>query len=228
MILETDFTVGAPPDRVLLALLDLEALGACLPGASLRPIDGDSTLQGPLRPRVAGSEMECVGTLRAVDVDEDGRSASAMLRVRQVGGPAFATALLRGRLDEADGGTRVALSADGRLAAPGVSEDESRPEAERLLAELGASLQSSLAERAAHPAAEAAPAPEPAAAAAPSPERPPVAAPPAEKRRALPVHPAAAVGAVGAVGAAGAVVAAALLRGKRWRPAVWVEIRYRW
>jgi len=225
MILETDFTVGAPPDRVLLALLDLEALGACLPGASLRPIDGDSTFQGTLRPRVAGAEVECVGTLRAVDVDEDGRSATAALRVRQVGGPAFATALLRGRLDEADGGTRVAVSVDGRLAAPGVSEDESRPEAERLLGELAERLQSSLADRAARPAAEAAPAPEPAAAAAPSPERPPVAAPATERRRALPVHPAAAAG---AVGAAGAVVAAALLRSKRWRPAVWVEIRYRW
>ena len=223
MILETDFTVGAPPDRVLLALLDLEALGACLPGASLRPIDGDSTFQGTLRPRIAGSEVECVGTLRAVDVDEDGRSASAALRVRQVGGPAFATALLRGRLDEADGGTRVAVSVDGRLAATGVAEDECRPEAERLLGELAARLQSSLADRAARPAAEAAP--EPAPAAAPSPERPPVAAPATEKRRALPVHPAAAVG---AVGAAGAVVAAALLRSKRWRPAAWVEIRYRW
>jgi uncharacterized protein len=223
MILETDFTVGAPPDRVLLALLDLEALGACLPGASLRPIDGDSTFQGTLRPRVAGAEVECVGTLRAVDVDEDGHSTSAALRVRQVGGPAFATALLRGRLDEADGGTRVAVSVEGRLAAPGVSEDASRPEAERLLGELAERLQSSLADRAARPPAEAAP--EPAAAATPSPERPPVAAPATEKRRALPVHPTAAAG---AVGAAGAVVAAALLRSKRRRPAAWVEIRYRW
>jgi uncharacterized protein len=218
MILETDFTVGAPPDRVLLALLDLEALGACLPGASLRPIDGDSTFQGTLRPRVAGAEVECVGTLRAVDVDEDGRSASAALRVRQVDGPAFATALLRGSLDEADGGTRVAFSVDGRLAAPAVTEDESRPEAERLLGELAERLQSSLADRAARPEHE------PVAAAAPSPERPPVAAPATEKRRALPIHPAAA----GAVGAAGAVVAAALLGSKRRRPAAWVEIRYRW
>src|SRR5438094_833266 len=129
MILETDFTVAAPADRVWSALLDLEAFGACLPGASLRRIDGDSTLQGTLRPRVAGAEVECIGTLRAVDADEDGRSASSALRVRQVGGPAFATALLRGRLEEADGGTRVAVSVDGRLAAPGVSEDASRPEA---------------------------------------------------------------------------------------------------
>ena len=209
MILETDFTVPATPDRVWNALLDLDALGACLPGASLSRVDGDSTLQGAVRPQVNGSELPCIGTLRAVDADEDGRSASAALHVHQVGGPGFATALLRGKVAEADGGSRVAVSLDGRVAAPGVSEDASRPEAERLLGELAARLESSLAERATQ--AEAAP-----AAPAPAPS----------ERRGPPVHPAAALGAVGAAGAV--ALAAALLRGKRTRRGAWVEIRYRW
>jgi carbon monoxide dehydrogenase subunit G len=224
MILETDFTVPATPDRVWNALLDLDALGACLPGARLSRVDGDSTLQGAVRPQVNGSELPCIGTLRAVDADEDGRSASAALHVHQVGGPGFATALLRGKVAEADGGSRVAVSLDGRVAAPGVSEDASRPEAERLLGELAARLESSLAERATQ--AEAAPA----APAAPiaSPDRSPLAAPaPApSERRGPPVHPAAALGAVGAAGAV--ALAAALLRGKRTRRGAWVEIRYRW
>jgi len=224
MILETDFTVPATPDRVWNALLDLDALGACLPGASLSRVDGDSTLQGAVRPQVNGRELPCIGTLRAVDADEDGRSASAALHVHQVGGPGFATALLRGKVAEADGGSRVAVSLDGRVAAPGVSEDASRPEAERLLGELAARLESSLAERATQ--AEAAPA----APAAPiaSPDRSPLAAPaPApSERRGPPVHPAAALGAVGAAGAV--ALAAALLRGKRTRRGAWVEIRYRW
>jgi len=224
MILETDFTVPATPDRVWNALLDLDALGACLPGASLSRVDGDSTLQGAVRPQVNGSELPCIGTLRAVDADEDGRSASAALHVHQVGGPGFATALLRGKVAEADGGSHVAVSLDGRVAAPGVSEDASRPEAERLLGELAARLESSLAERATQ--AEAAPA----APAAPiaSPDRSPLAAPaPApSERRGPPVHPAAALGAVGAAGAV--ALAAALLRGKRTRRGAWVEIRYRW
>ena len=224
MILETDFTVPATPDRVWNALLDLDALGACLPGASLSRVDGDSTLQGAVRPQVNGSELPCIGTLRAVDADEDGRSASAALHVHQVGGPGFATALLRGKVAEADGGSRVAVSLDGRVAAPGVSEDASRPEAERLLGELAARLESSLAERATQ--AEAAPA-APAAPTA-SPDRSPLAAPaPApSERRGPPVHPAAALSAVGAAGAV--ALAAALLRGKRTRRGAWVEIRYRW
>jgi carbon monoxide dehydrogenase subunit G len=227
MILETDFTVPATPDRVWNALLDLDALGACLPGASLSRVDGDSTLQGAVRPQVNGSELPCIGTLRAVDADEDGRSASAALHMHQVGGPGFATALLRGTVAEADGGSRVAVSVDGRVAAPGVSEDASRPEAERLLGELAASLESSLAER----ASKAEPAPAPVAVApTASADRPPLAAPaPAPSaRRGPPVHPAAALGAVGAAGAV--AVAAALLRGKRTRTrrGAWVEIRYRW
>ena len=225
MILETDFTVPATPDRVWNALLDLDALGACLPGASLSRVDGDSTLQGGVRPQVNGSELPCIGTLRAVDADEDGRSASAALHMHQVGGPGFATALLRGKVAEADGGSRVAVSVDGRVAAPGVSEDASRPEAERLLGELAASLESSLSER----ASKAEPAPAPVAAApTASTDRPPLAAPaPApSERRGPPVHPAAALGAVGVAGAV--AVAAALLRGKRARRGAWVEIRYRW
>jgi len=190
----------------------------------LRLLCPPATLQGAVRPQVNGSELPCIGTLRAVDADEDGRSASAALHVHQVGGPGFATALLRGKVAEADGGSRVAVSLDGRVAAPGVSEDASRPEAERLLGELAARLESSLAERATQ--AEAAPA-APAAPTA-SADRSPLAAPaPApSERRGPPVHPAAALGAVGAAGAV--ALAAALLRGKRTRRGAWVEIRYRW
>ena len=214
MILETDFTVPATPDRVWNALLDLDALGACLPGASLSRVDGDSTLQGAVRPQVNGSELPCIGTLRAVDADEDGRSASAALHMHQVGGPGFATALLRGKVAEADGGSRVAVSVDGRVAAPGVSEDASRPEAERLLGELAASLESSLASarprRSRRPRRlPPHPPPRPTARRSPRPPRRPPSA--AGRRSTRPPHsaPWALAGAV--------ALAAALLRGKRAR-----------
>jgi uncharacterized protein len=215
MILETAFTIEAPAGKVFAALLDLEALAACLPGASLEPVSGDATLQGALRPTVGGAARDCVGTLRAVDADEDGRSASAALQAREVAGPGFATALLRGKVTEADGGSRVELAVDGRVAAPGVSEDDARPEAERLLGELAASLEPSLAERAAK-------VPEPAP--EPEPEAPPLAAAAESARRALPVPVGAALG---TAAAAGAAVLAVLLR-RRPRRGAWVEIRYRW
>jgi uncharacterized protein len=224
MILESDFTVSAPPDRVWPALLDLEALAASLPGASLEPVDGDAALQGTLRPQLGGAEVECFGALRAVDADEDGRNASAALRVREAAGPGFATALLRGRVEASDGGARVVVTVDGRVAAPGVTEDAAQPEAERLLGELVAGWEQRVAERAARPVAEPIPAEAPAAAPAPSPDRPPLAPPSPAERRGLPVP----VGAAGAVGAAAVAGLAAVLLGRRKRRSAVFEIRYRW
>jgi carbon monoxide dehydrogenase subunit G len=231
MNLETAFTVDAPPDRVFAALLDLAALGACLPGARLEAVSGDSTLQGALRPQVGGKAVDCIGTLRAVDADEDGRSASAALRARQVAGPGFATALLRGQVSDEGGASRVRVTVDGRVAAPGVSEDAARPDAERLLGELVEALKPSLAERA--PKAELAPAlaPEPDAR-PPTPDAPTPDAPSPEPaspldaaRRTLPVPAGAALG---AAGAAGAAVLGAVLLGRRKRRGAFIEIRYRW
>ena len=229
MILETDFTVAAPADRVFAELLDLAALAACLPNADLRPVDGDAALLGTLKPQLAGSAVECVGTLRPIDVDEDGRTASCGLRVRQAEGSAFAVGTLRSRVVEANGSTRVWMSLEGRLAALEIPEERARGEAERLLKELASSLEKSIAVRAARPApprpeaAKAPPAPPPPEAAkapppAPRPlERP---APPAPQR--VPA-PAAAAGAAGVIG-----ILLALLFGRRKRKGAWLEIRYRW
>jgi carbon monoxide dehydrogenase subunit G len=224
MNLESDFTVSAPADRVWDELQDLEALAACLPGSSMRAVDGDHLLQGVLRPRIADRSVDCTATLRPIDVDEDSRSASCVLRVHQAGGPAFASAALRARVDEAGGSTRVSLSLDGRVAALELSEESARGEAERLLAELAASLEESIAERAARPAPRRQPAPAAPAAERPAaraaggePETPPGAA-------GLPVPAAAGAGAAGVLALA---LAAALGRRVRRRSA-WFEIRYRW
>jgi uncharacterized protein len=217
MILETGFKVTAPAGRVWQALLDVQALAACLPGSDLRPVEGDSNYEGALRPTIGGDAVACTGTLRAIDVDEDGRYASAALRVHQDGGPAFATALLRGHVTENGDGARVDIVLDGRVAGPGLSEDVAKPEAERLLGELASSLCDSVAERASKPV----PAPEPArAAAAPSRPAPEPAPPEPSGLRGVPT--------AAAVGAAGAAAVTALLLGRRKRRGAFVEIRYRW
>jgi len=225
MRLETDFTVAAPADRVWSELLDLDALAACLPGSELRRVNGAGTLQGALRPRVAGAELECVGTLKPVDVDEDGRSASWLLRARQVDAPGFVTSTLRCRVQDAGGATRLSLSAEGRIASTEVSEDEARPEVERLLGELGSSLERSLSERASRPAAEA-PAPRPGAEPSEARARPLAPAPPAPAS-APARSPAGQLAAPAAAGAGALALALALLT-RRKRRGAWVEIRYRW
>lgn len=219
MRLETEFTVSAPPDRVWAELLDIEELGACLPGAAMARVNGDQTLQGKLAPTIGASALDLVATMRAVDVDEDGHSASCSLRVREAGGPGFASGLLRARVDGSNGASRVSLTLDGRLATTEISEDRVRGEAERLLGELAENLKKSLGERASRAAPAAA---APAAAQTPAvraPEAPPSAP-------SAPSVPAPLVGA----GAAGLLaLLLALLFGRRARRrGVWFEIRYRW
>jgi carbon monoxide dehydrogenase subunit G len=220
MRLETEFTVSAPADRVWAELLDIEQLGACMPGAALARVDGDQTLQGKLTPTIGASPLDLVATMRPVDVDEDGRSASCSLSVREAAGSGFASGLLRARVDGSNGATRVSVTVDGRLAATGVAEERVRGDAERLLGELAENLQRSLGERASRPV--------PATTAPPaSPHTPTVRAP--EAAPTAPSAPAVPARLAGA-GAAGLLaLLLALLFGRRARRrGVWFEIRYRW
>jgi uncharacterized protein len=224
MLLDTDFIVHAPADRVWSELLDIDALAGCVPGSALSRLNGEGTLQGELRTQIAGSPRTFVATLRPVDVDEDGRSSSCSLRVRQADGPAFATGLLRARVDDSGQGARVSLALDGRLAATGVAEESVRGEAERLLSELASNLERSLGERASRPAAAEAPAPSrPALAAAPA-RAPEPSTPAATSSLPVPAPVAAGAGAAGLL----ALLLALLFRRRSRRRALWLEIRYRW
>jgi carbon monoxide dehydrogenase subunit G len=224
MQLETEFTVSAPADRVWAELLDIEALSACLPGSAMTRVNGDWTMQGKLAPTIGSSPLDLVATLRPVEVEEDGRSASCLLRARESAGPGFASGLIRARVDGSNGATRVFVSLDGRLAATGVTEDRVRGEAERLLSELAHNLERSLGERASRPA----PKPAAAAPAAPAPSKTPALRPPVETPSAQPSSPVPApLAGAGAVGLLALLLA--LLFGRRSRRrGVWLEIRYRW
>jgi carbon monoxide dehydrogenase subunit G len=179
MIVETEITISASAERVWEELSDLGALAAVIPGSQLKRVDGDSMLQGTLRPEIGGSAIDCIGTLRPLDLDEDGRSASCYFRFRQAHGPGFATGTLRGRVSGSDGSARVALALEGRLAAPGMDETTARDDADELLATLAAGLEKSLAERASRPAAVKAPeAPVPSSAASRPPAAPARSGPP--------------------------------------------------
>jgi len=225
MLLDTDFIVDAPADRVWSELLDVDSLAACLPGSALSRVNGEGTLQGELRTQIAGAPRAFVATLRPVDVDEDGRSSSCSIRVRQSDGPGFAAGLIRTRVDDSGDGARVSLAVEGRLA--GVAEESARGEAERLLSELASNLERSLGERASRPAPKPAAAPAPAAT-----ERPgPAAVPRAPEPAAAPSLPSLPVPAPVAAGAGAGLLALllALLFGRRSRRrGLWFEIRYRW
>jgi carbon monoxide dehydrogenase subunit G len=227
MIVNTDFTVRAPADRVWAALSDLETLATSLPGSAMQRLNGDGAFHGSLRPDLGAASADCVGSLQPLDLDEDSLTASCAFRVRQADGVAFATGTLRGRVERDGDSARVLLTLDGRLAAPGVDETSAQADADRLLASIASSLEKNLAERAARAPAPA-PEPEPARPAASAALRPAAAPAGAPSTPAAPIQaPRSGTVGLGLAGLVGFVLALLLGRRKR-RRRVWLEIRNPW
>jgi carbon monoxide dehydrogenase subunit G len=167
MKLEQSFSVQAPLGEVWSALIDVERVAPCLPGAEITERGEDGEYHGTFSVRLGPTSAAYRGTLRLDSVDEAAREATMSAKGTDKRGQGGASATIVNRLREEDGGTRVDVTADftitGRLASfgrSGMIEDISK----RLLRDFADCLQATLA---APPAATAEPQP---AAPAPSDE----------------------------------------------------------
>jgi len=70
MILDNEFTVDAPVDRVWAYFLDVPNLAPCLPGATLVGDDGDGTYEGKVVAALGPVKLNFSGTARIVSADE--------------------------------------------------------------------------------------------------------------------------------------------------------------
>ena len=192
MRLEQTFEVPAPIDRVWAALIDLERVAPCLPGAAITGRDDDGTYRGEFTVKLGPTTANYRGTIRIESADEASRTATLAAKGSDKRGQGGATATIVNTLAETEsGGTRVEAVTDfaitGRLASfgrGGMIKDISN----RLLRDFAACLQSRLeaapapaapamtAEEAAASAGAAAPL-DPTAAPAPTPAQPPPPAP---------------------------------------------------
>ena len=199
MNLEQSFTVAAPVEQVWAALIDVERVAPCLPGAQITGHDGEGTYQGTFSVRIGPTTAAYNGTLKMESLDEAAHTAVMSARGTDKRGQGGATATITSVLRQEGAATLVEVNTDfsitGRLARfgrGGMIEDISK----RMLRDFGNCLQESLAhespEAAATPEAEAAgavaaaaPAGAPGAAPpAPSPATPP----PPPRAPAKPVH----------------------------------------
>jgi uncharacterized protein len=193
MRMEQSFEVQAPLEQVWSALIDLERVAPCLPGAAITGRDDDGTYRGTFSVKLGPMTASYNGTIKVDDVDEAAHVATLKAKGTDKRGQGGANATIVNTLSDRDGATHVDAVTDftitGRLAQfgrGGIMEDVSN----RLMRDFAACLSQRLGEGA--PAA-AAPAPEapsgaevtagdaPAeavAAAAPSPSTPPPAATP--------------------------------------------------
>jgi carbon monoxide dehydrogenase subunit G len=147
MKLEQSFEVQAPLDEVWAALVDVERVAPCLPGAAVTGRNDDGTYNGTFTIKIGPTTASYTGKLEMQDIDESSHSATMHAQGSDKRGQGGATATISSKLSSSDGQTRVEVVTDyhitGRLARfgrGGMIEDIS----ERLLREFASRLQASL------------------------------------------------------------------------------------
>lgn len=147
MKLEQSFEVQAPIDQVWAALVDVERVAPCLPGASVTGRNDDGSYNGSFMIKIGPTTASYTGKLEMQSIDESSHTATMHAQGSDKRGQGGATATISSRLSPLDGRTQVDVATDyhitGRLARfgrGGMIEDIS----ERLLREFASRLQASL------------------------------------------------------------------------------------
>jgi carbon monoxide dehydrogenase subunit G len=201
MKLEQSFSVAAPADEVWKALIDVERVAPCLPGAEITEAGEDGTYSGTFTVKLGPTTASYNGTLKLDSLDEAARTATMSARGTDKRGQGGASATIVSTIREAGGETTVDVVTDftitGRLARfgrSGMIQDISN----RLMRDFAACLQATMAPAAEAGAPEAAaaevrpavpaasPAPAPTTAPPPTPEPAPAPPTPTPRPRAVP------------------------------------------
>jgi carbon monoxide dehydrogenase subunit G len=122
--LEQSFEVDAPVEQVWTALIDLEKVAPCLPGASITGHDDDGTYHGEFQVKLGPTTASYRGTVRIESADADAHTATLAARGSDKRGQGGASATIVNTLHATEsGGTRVEAVTDftitGRLASFG-------------------------------------------------------------------------------------------------------------
>jgi carbon monoxide dehydrogenase subunit G len=167
MKLEQSFTVAAPVEQVWDALVDVERIAPCLPGAEITGQGPDGSYEGNFTVKLGPTTASYRGSLKMDSLDEASHTATMHAKGTDKRGQGGANATIVSTLREDGGETTVDVVTDftitGRLARfgrGGMIEDISR----RMMRDFSQCLQATIASEPARGAAAATEAP---AAAAP-------------------------------------------------------------
>jgi carbon monoxide dehydrogenase subunit G len=149
MKLEQSFEVAAPLERVWEALIDVERVAPCLPGAAITGRNDDGSYSGTFKVKIGPTSASYSGKLAMENVDESAHTATMQAHGTDKRGQGGAQASIISSLSDTGGGaTRVEVVTDyritGRLARfgrGGMIEDISN----RLLGDFANCLQTTLA-----------------------------------------------------------------------------------
>lgn len=147
MRLEQSFEVAAPIERVWAALIDVERVAPCLPGAEITEAGDDGSYRGTFTVKLGPTTASYRGELRLERASESAREATMQAKGQDKRGQGSAKATIVSRLHEEGELTRVEVDTDftitGRLARfgrGGMIEDVSN----RLLRDFAECLQRSI------------------------------------------------------------------------------------
>ena len=149
MNLEQSFTVAAPVEQVWAALIDVERVAPCLPGAAITGKDDEGNYQGTFVVKLGPTTANYRGGLKMESLDEATHTAVMSAKGTDKRGQGGATATITSVLRQEGAATLVEVNTDfsitGRLARfgrGGMIEDISK----RMLRDFGNCLQESLAQ----------------------------------------------------------------------------------
>jgi carbon monoxide dehydrogenase subunit G len=111
MELHHEFTVPVPVDDAWRALLDIERVAPCLPGATVEDYDG-KTVTGSVKVKVGPITVTYRGTAVFEEQDEEAHRMVLAASGRETRGQGTARATVTGTLTERDGGTAVSVRTD--------------------------------------------------------------------------------------------------------------------
>ena len=123
MRFENSFAVESPVDDVWAALLDIERVAPCMPGAEVLERSGEDAYKVGIRVRVGPISMTYRGDVEITQRDESRHVATMNASARETKGHGTADAEIQMALQAENGGTRATLETDvqlkGRVAAMG-------------------------------------------------------------------------------------------------------------
>ncbi|MFG2881357.1 SRPBCC family protein [Streptomyces sp. NPDC048297] len=111
MELHHEFTVPVPVDDAWHALLDIERVAPCLPGATVQEYDG-KTVTGSVKVKLGPVTLTYRGTAVFEEQDETAHRMVLLANGREARGQGTARATVTGTLSERDGGTAVSVRTD--------------------------------------------------------------------------------------------------------------------
>ena len=106
MDLEHSFIIPVPPEQAWQALLDVEQVAPCMPGATVDGFDGE-VISGKIKIKVGPVQMTYAGKARFTEKDEATKTVVLDASGKETRGSGTASATIRSSLQDENGQTRV-------------------------------------------------------------------------------------------------------------------------